>query len=143
MADLLTATLAAAHKLTVIHYDTDFETAATLLDFQHQWVVPRGSLEASSWRSILRGFTVSEQVRCHHPILLRKLGEDRPPGGRTARHPMDQQQRLTVSRLPIGNTIAVQLEIVHLAHVHAHAAQGSAPLWRPTWFTVADFARRP
>jgi len=43
MADLLTATLAAAHQLTVIHYDADFETAATVLTFQHQWVLARGS----------------------------------------------------------------------------------------------------
>ena len=44
MADLLTATLAAAHQLTVIHYDADFETAATVLTFQHQWVLARGSV---------------------------------------------------------------------------------------------------
>jgi predicted nucleic acid-binding protein len=44
MADLLTATLAAAHQLTVIHYDADFETAAMVLPFQHQWVLARGSV---------------------------------------------------------------------------------------------------
>ena len=44
VADLLTATLAAADHLTVVHYDADFETAATVLAFQHQWVLPRGSL---------------------------------------------------------------------------------------------------
>ena len=44
MADLLTATLAAAHQLTVVHYDADFETAATVLTFQHRWVLPRGSV---------------------------------------------------------------------------------------------------
>jgi predicted nucleic acid-binding protein len=44
MADLLTATLAAAHQLTVVHYDADFETAATVLTFEHQWVLPRGSI---------------------------------------------------------------------------------------------------
>jgi hypothetical protein len=43
MADLLTATLGAAHQLTVVHYDADFETAATVLTFRHQWVLPRGS----------------------------------------------------------------------------------------------------
>jgi len=43
MADLLTATPAAAHQLTVIHYHADFETAATVLTFQHQWVLARGS----------------------------------------------------------------------------------------------------
>jgi predicted nucleic acid-binding protein len=44
MADLLTASLAAAHQVTVIHYDADFETAAKVLDFQHRWVLPRGSI---------------------------------------------------------------------------------------------------
>lgn len=44
IADLLTATLASVHQLTVIHYDADFETAAMVLDFQHRWVLPRGSL---------------------------------------------------------------------------------------------------
>jgi predicted nucleic acid-binding protein len=42
--DLLTATLAAAHGLTVVHYDSDFETAATILAFEHRWVLPRGTL---------------------------------------------------------------------------------------------------
>jgi predicted nucleic acid-binding protein len=42
MADLLTATLAAAHRLTVVHFDADFETAATVLAFQHRWVLARG-----------------------------------------------------------------------------------------------------
>lgn len=44
MADLLTATLAAADQLTVVHYDADFETAATVLAFQHRWVLARGSI---------------------------------------------------------------------------------------------------
>lgn len=44
ITDLLTATLAAAHNVTVLHYDADFDTAATVLVFQHQWVVPRGTL---------------------------------------------------------------------------------------------------
>jgi predicted nucleic acid-binding protein len=44
MADLLTATLAAVHQVTVVHYDADFETAATVLTFQHRWVLPRGSV---------------------------------------------------------------------------------------------------
>lgn len=44
MADLLTATFASAHQLTVIHYDADFETAATVLDFQHRWVQPLENL---------------------------------------------------------------------------------------------------
>jgi predicted nucleic acid-binding protein len=42
--DLLTSVLAAAHSLTVVHYDSDFETAATVLTFAHRWVLPRGTL---------------------------------------------------------------------------------------------------
>ena len=42
--DLLTAVLAAEHGLTVVHYDADFETAATVVAFEQVWVMPRGSL---------------------------------------------------------------------------------------------------
>jgi predicted nucleic acid-binding protein len=38
------AALAAVHRLTVVHYDVDFETAAEVLTFDHQWVLPRGSV---------------------------------------------------------------------------------------------------
>ncbi|WP_232315660.1 VapC toxin family PIN domain ribonuclease [Mycobacterium celatum] len=41
MVELLTATLAAAHQPAVVHYDADFDTAATVLRFQHRWVLPR------------------------------------------------------------------------------------------------------
>lgn len=44
IADLLTAALASAHKLVVVHYDTSFETAATVLTFQHRWVMPHGTI---------------------------------------------------------------------------------------------------
>ena len=44
MPDLLTATIAAAHQLTVVHYDADFDTAATVLTFQHRWVLSQGSV---------------------------------------------------------------------------------------------------
>lgn len=44
IADLLTATLAAEHRLTVVHYDADFETAAAVLSFEHRWVAPRGTV---------------------------------------------------------------------------------------------------
>jgi predicted nucleic acid-binding protein len=44
IGDLLTATLAAAHQLTVVHYDADFETAATVLTFNHRWVLRQGSI---------------------------------------------------------------------------------------------------
>src|SRR3954454_22599541 len=44
MADLLTAVLAAGHGMTVLHYDSDFETIADVLDFEHRWVMPRGTV---------------------------------------------------------------------------------------------------
>jgi hypothetical protein len=40
MPDLLTA----AHGLTVVHYDADFETAATVVAFEQVWVAQCGSL---------------------------------------------------------------------------------------------------
>ena len=44
IADLLTAVLAAEHGVTVLHYDSDFEIAAEVLEFEHRWVVRRGSV---------------------------------------------------------------------------------------------------
>jgi len=44
IADLLTAVVAAEHRLTVVHYDADFEIAAEVVDFDHRWVAERGTL---------------------------------------------------------------------------------------------------
>jgi len=44
MPDLLTGVLAAQNGLTVVHYDADFEIAAEVIDFQHRWVVPPGTV---------------------------------------------------------------------------------------------------
>ena len=44
MADLLIATLATAHDVTLIHYDGDFEIAAEVLPFRHQWVLEKGAI---------------------------------------------------------------------------------------------------
>jgi predicted nucleic acid-binding protein len=44
MTDLLIATLADAHGVTLIHYDADFEIAAEILPFRHQWVLERGTI---------------------------------------------------------------------------------------------------
>lgn len=44
MVDLLIATLASAHDVTLLHYDADFEIAAEVLPFQHRWVMERGSI---------------------------------------------------------------------------------------------------
>ncbi|MEZ0364387.1 PIN domain-containing protein [Mycobacterium sp. pUA109] len=44
MSDLLIATLADAHAVTLLHYDSDFDIAAEVLPFRHRWVVERGTL---------------------------------------------------------------------------------------------------
>lgn len=44
IADLLTAVLAARHRLTVLHYDADFDTASDVIEFDHRWVAPRGAV---------------------------------------------------------------------------------------------------
>ena len=44
IADLLTAVLAAQHRITIVHYDADFEIAAEVLTFEHRWALPRGSV---------------------------------------------------------------------------------------------------
>jgi predicted nucleic acid-binding protein len=44
IADLLTAVLAVQHRMTIVHYDADFEIAAEVLAFEHRWVVPRGTV---------------------------------------------------------------------------------------------------
>ena len=41
---LLTATVAAQHKLTIVHYDADFEIAAQVIDFDQRWIAERGTL---------------------------------------------------------------------------------------------------
>jgi predicted nucleic acid-binding protein len=44
IADLLTAVVAAENGMTIVHYDADFEIAAELLEFEHRWVLPRGTV---------------------------------------------------------------------------------------------------
>jgi predicted nucleic acid-binding protein len=44
IADLLTAVVAAQHRLTIVHYDADFEIAAEVTDVNHRWVAERGTL---------------------------------------------------------------------------------------------------
>jgi predicted nucleic acid-binding protein len=44
ISDLLTAAIAAEHGIVIIHYDADFDTVADVLDFEHHWVAPRGTL---------------------------------------------------------------------------------------------------
>lgn len=44
IVDLLTAVLASEHRQTVVHYDADFDIAGDVINFQSQWVAPRGTL---------------------------------------------------------------------------------------------------
>lgn len=44
IADLLTAVVARDHRLAVLHYDADFDTAATVVDFDSHWVANPGQL---------------------------------------------------------------------------------------------------
>lgn len=44
IADLLTAVLAGEHRLTLVHYDADFDIAGEVIVFDRRWVAPRGSL---------------------------------------------------------------------------------------------------
>lgn len=44
MADLLIATLAIVHDVTLLHYDADFEIAAAVLPFRHRPALERGTI---------------------------------------------------------------------------------------------------
>lgn len=44
MPDLLIAAVAERHRLTLLHYDADFETIAEITGQDARWVVPRGSV---------------------------------------------------------------------------------------------------
>ncbi|MDX3094448.1 PIN domain nuclease [Streptomyces sp. ME01-24h] len=45
IADLLIAATAERHRVTVLHYDADFDTIAAVTDQPVQWVVPPGSAD--------------------------------------------------------------------------------------------------
>jgi predicted nucleic acid-binding protein len=44
LLDLLIAAVAEEHRLTVIHYDADYERVAAITNQAVEWVVPRGSV---------------------------------------------------------------------------------------------------
>jgi predicted nucleic acid-binding protein len=44
-ADLIIAAQAERLRLTVLHYDFDFELISVVTDQPHEWVVPRGSID--------------------------------------------------------------------------------------------------
>lgn len=45
LPDLLIAAVAARHRVTVLHYDADFERVAAITGQAVEWVVPAGSLD--------------------------------------------------------------------------------------------------
>ena len=61
---------------------------------------------------------MAEQVRRDDTVFLGQLGNDRLPGGRTAGHPVDQQQGGTVTGIPVGDPVSVQFEVRQFAHVN-------------------------
>ena len=44
LPDVLIAAAAEDAAVGVLHYDEDFDTLATVLDFESRWIAPRGSL---------------------------------------------------------------------------------------------------
>lgn len=44
LPDLLVAAVAARHRVTVMHYDDDFDLIGATTGQPTQWVVPRGSV---------------------------------------------------------------------------------------------------
>lgn len=43
LPDVLIACIAAEHRLTVLHYDSDYERLAQVAGIEHEWVVERGT----------------------------------------------------------------------------------------------------
>jgi len=44
LRDLLIAAVAERHRVTVLHYDSDYDTIAEVTGQRTEWVVPRGSV---------------------------------------------------------------------------------------------------
>jgi len=45
LTDLLVAAVAEQHRITVLHYDSDYDTISEFIDLQAQWVVERGNID--------------------------------------------------------------------------------------------------
>jgi predicted nucleic acid-binding protein len=43
LVDALVAAVAEAREMTVLHYDSDYETVAAVIGQRHEWIVPRGT----------------------------------------------------------------------------------------------------
>jgi predicted nucleic acid-binding protein len=44
LSDLLVAAVAEQHRITVLHYDSDYDTISEVIDLEAQWVVERGTI---------------------------------------------------------------------------------------------------
>lgn len=44
LADLIVAAVAERHRLTILHYDSDFEHVAAITGQPIEWIVPKGSV---------------------------------------------------------------------------------------------------
>jgi len=44
LTDLLVAAVAEHHRITVVHYDSDYDTICEFIDLQAQWVVERDNI---------------------------------------------------------------------------------------------------
>ena len=45
LTDLLVAAVAEQHRITVLHYDSDYDVISELIDLQARWVVERGNID--------------------------------------------------------------------------------------------------
>ena len=45
LTDLLVAAVAEQHRITVLHYDSDYDVISEFIDLQARWVAPRGNLD--------------------------------------------------------------------------------------------------
>jgi len=55
---------------------------------------------------------VTEQVGRHDAVLLGQCGDHRPPGVRTSRHTVDQQDGLAAACIPVCDAVAVQFQVL-------------------------------
>ena len=45
LTDLLVAAVAEQHRITVLHYDSDYDTISEFIDLQARWVAPCGNID--------------------------------------------------------------------------------------------------
>ena len=45
LVDALVSAVAESREMTILHYDGDYETVATITGQKHEWIVPRGTAD--------------------------------------------------------------------------------------------------